>query len=92
MLKSLSALVRSKPDLPNSSEESKPLPRVDSIDLESLFSKDILGDQRNKENKVLSTIMDDDQEHTNSLRTIPNGEFETILLGEHQSRGVKSMP
>ena len=80
--------------LPFSSEEVKPLLRVNTINLDSRFSKEDRVEQRRKgkepmveeEVSIPSTNRDKLSSHA---RLILDGDFEIVPLGEDPTRGVK---
>ena len=80
--------------MPSSSEESKPLPRIDTIDLDSRFSIEDQVEQRRRGKEPMT----EDEESTSSAghnklsshkRPIPDGDFEQVPLEENPTRGVK---
>ena len=80
--------------LPCSSEESRPLPRVDTIDLDSRFSVEDRVEQRKKWNEPMvedegSTSSASHNELSSHTLPIPDSDFELVPLGEDPTRGVK---
>ena len=74
-----------KPALPESSEEQKPLPHVNYVDLDSRFSTDdVREEQHGTRNPSTSSC-----KLAHPARPIPDGEFELVLLGEDPHKGVK---
>ena len=80
--------------LPSSSEESKPLPRVDTIDLDSCFSMVHMAAQRKKGKELMvqnegSTSSTGHNKFSSHARPIQDGDFELVPLGEDPTRRVK---
>ena len=80
--------------LPSRSEESRPLPRVDTIDLDSRFSMENRVEKRKKGNEPMvedegSTSSAGHNELSSHARHISNGDFELVPLREDPTRGVK---
>ena len=80
--------------LPSSSEEVKPLSRVDNIDLNSRFSKEDRVKQRRKGKEPMvegegSTPSADRGELSSHALPIPDDDFELVPLREDPTRGVE---